>query len=417
MNGLQRIAILGAGVAGISAAHILQNKFEVWLFEKDTRLGGHTHTHQVTGVQGQTHFIDSGFIVFNERNYPNFVKFLQDLEVETQASNMSFSFDSPTRDFFYAGTNLNGLFAQRKNLFRKDFWRCFSEVPRFFSVGSKVLEEENGSISLGELLTSHNFKREFIDLYLLPMGAAIWSTPANEMLKFPALSFLKFWKNHGLLNLLNRPQWRTVTGGSHQYVHKFESRFKGKILKGASIQKIQRSAEKVSVFLESNSFVFDKIIFATHANQILPLLADPSEEETNALGVWRYKKNPTVLHSDRSVLPAKKRAWASWNYREFSKDRIAVSYHMNRLQSISSNIDYCVSLNWPEQIPSSKIIAQMNYEHPLYDRASVAAQNSIKKLNGQNRTYFCGSYLGSGFHEDAVRSSVETAKSLGVIWG
>ncbi len=412
----KRIAVIGGGIAGISASYILQNRYYVSLFERAPKLGGHTNTHRIVEPSGREVFVDSGFIVFNERNYPNFSRFLSELKVDSQESNMSFSYHAPNSDFYYAGIDLDGLFAQRKNLLRGSFWKMLRDIPKFYSEGENFLAKGNEE-SLEDFLKNRGFSTEFINNYLIPMGAAIWSTPHEEMMKFPAASFLNFWKNHGLLSLINRPQWKTIAGGSHRYVHQFEQQFRGAIYKNAQISDLDRSSKHIRFKMNGESFEFDALVVAVHADQVLGLLDDADSVEKKLFSIWSYSKNPTVLHFDSSVLPPKKSAWASWNYTELSPSKVSVSYYMNRLQRLQSSREYCVSLNWPDKLLNQKrILEKIEYEHPTYSTESVKTQNSIRELSGHKNTYYCGSYLGHGFHEDAFRSSVDMAKKLGVYW-
>jgi predicted NAD/FAD-binding protein len=384
-------------------------------------LGGHTHTIEVPQADQSPLGVDTGFIVFNDRNYPHFVKFLEELRVPSQPSNMSFSYHSPSKDFYYAGINFDSLFAQRRNFFRAEIWRMLCEIPRFYGIGSQLLSESSElSPTLGELLKKHRFNEEFKSLYLLPMSAAIWSTPVDEILEYPAISFLKFWKNHGLLSLIRRPQWRVVQGGSAQYIKRFREVFKGRILSSSRVTQVTRSSSRVRLQYDDQSLDFDQVVFAIHADQVLPILLDATEHEKKLFSCWRYQRNTTLLHTDERVLPPHRKAWASWNYREFESSRLAVTYYMNRLQNLQTKKTYCVSLNWPETGPEAidegKILKRILYEHPTYTSEALATQQAIADLSGSHRTHFCGSYLGHGFHEDAIRSSAFMARKLGVWW-
>lgn len=416
-SGRKRVAVIGAGVAGISASHYLQRKFDVELLEKSDRLGGHTNTRELKEDAGSV-FVDTGFIVFNERNYPEFCRFLRELKVDSQDSDMSFSFSSNEADFEYAGTNLNGIFANRTNIYSLRFWKFLGEIARFAVAGQKQLKTHDLRLSLEEFLKQNAFSDDFRRRYLLAMGAAIWSTPEHKMLEYPADPFLRFLDNHGLIKLIDRPKWKTVTNGSHQYIKAFLKGFSGKVHLKQRIANVERLNESVRIsFEDSEARDYDKVIFAVHADQVLSLLKDPSSAEKEAFGCWRYNLNPTILHSDKSLLPRRRRAWASWNYKETDRDTMLLSYHMNRLQSLRTKKNYIVSLNADNRIPEGQIHYRTVYEHPIYTAQSPRSQESIKSLNGLNSTYFCGSYLGNGFHEDAVRSSVELAKQLGVFHG
>lgn len=412
---MKRVAVIGAGVAGVMAAHLLQRRYDVTLIEKSEQIGGHTHTVEVQ-EDSRKIAVDTGFIVFNERNYPLFSKFLSELGVPSQKSNMSFSFFSEKKRLFYAGINFFSLFAQKINFIRPTFWAMLLEIPRFYVLGKRLLSSESAAPeSLADFLKRHRFSKHFIENYLIPMGAAIWSTPHAKMLEFPAKTFIRFFDNHGLLSLLNRPQWRTILGGSHQYLKAFQRSFRGRILRNFHVQKIHRTPNQIRVSSNSGDLSFDYVVFAVHADQVLPLI-EASPEEQNLFSLWNYNHNPTWLHSDDRLIPKKKSWRASWNYQESAGGGLMLTYYMNRLQNLNTPNAYCVSLHAEGQVNPVKVIRTIDYEHPEYTLATLHSQEAIKRLNGSNSTYYCGSYLGFGFHEDAVRSSVEVARQLGVEW-
>lgn len=410
-----KIAVIGSGIAGISASQLLQHKHEVTLFEKRDRLGGHTHTWVLEDGPDAGLGVDTGFIVCNNWTYPNFHKFLKALDVPIRDADMSFGFFSEDSNLQYAGTNLNGLFAQRKNLINPPFLRLVRDFVKFNSIGLKYIKSGNlpqGSVR--EMLDQYNFSDDFIYDYLVPMGGAIWSSSNEDILSFPASLFLRFFKNHGLLNTFSRPTWQTVQGGSHSYLKAFKEQFKGKY--HLSVQDIQVTRHEQGVTLNSSlgSEEFDAVVFAVHADQVLPMLTDATPEELSSFDSWDYLKNHVVLHTDTEVMPTNQRAWASWNFvreKGMSQDHPAsLTYDMNRLQGLKTDANYLVTLNRIKPIDPSKIIKEFTYYHPNFTLDSLASVEKIKSLNGTNKCYFAGSYHGFGFHEDACKSSVDMVK-------
>lgn len=409
-----RIGVIGAGVAGIVCAYQAAKHHHVILFEKNNYLGGHTNTFVIQeGVDSGT-AVDTGFIVLNDRTYPNFHKMLDEWGVKTRFSDMSFGYWDKTTDFRYAYTNFNGVFAQRKNLFDYKFWKLSYELIQFFKKGSLALHKEHFyNLTLGEFINIEGFSKELQEKYLLPMGSAIWSIPSSKLLEFPAAAFLHFFANHGLLNISDRPNWQTVEGGSFRYVEAFKKKYKGDFILNASIETIIRKDQLIEVRLKNGSlFHFDKVVIAAHADEALQLLEKPSEYEVKALSPWRYENNHVVLHTDRSIMPKHKRAWASWNFhRENNEDVCMITYHMNRLQGLKTHHDYFVTLNC-HAISEQKTIKTFEYTHPVYNKEALESQELLAQLNGKSNTYFCGSYFGYGFHEDAVKSAIEVSKQL-----
>jgi predicted NAD/FAD-binding protein len=406
----RKVAVIGGGVAGIVAAHLLQDSCEVTIFEKEDYLGGHTHTVSVPHGPDAGTPVDTGFIVFNEATYPLFIRFLEELEVPSRETQMSFGFHCERTGLFYAGTDLDGIFAQRSNAFSASYYRFLFEIVRFCRQGKADLQHAQELGTLDDYVARHRFSSFMVENYLLPMAAAIWSTPAGRVGQFPALSFLRFFNNHGLLSLLDRPKWRTVAGGSCSYVRAFLRRFRGTVRLEAPIAKVLRGAAGVSVEVAGEEpRIFDDVFIAAHADQALRLLGDPSPEEARLLGAWRYEENTTVLHTDVSVLPPTPKAWACWNFRREAREesRVYVTYAMNLLQGLSAQTQYLVTLNRPSPHEESQVLASLVYHHPVYTRESMDTQSSLASLNGHRSTYFCGSYFGFGFHEDAVRSSHE----------
>jgi predicted NAD/FAD-binding protein len=413
-----RIAVVGGGVAGIVAAWLLQKEHRVTLLEANDYLGGHTHTIVIEEGPDTGTPVDTGFIVLNDRTYPLFRSFLENMGVPTRFTNMSFSFHDKVKGLTYSGSGLNGLFSQRRNLMRPSFWRMLGGMVRFFRESEEALEKSAvPEVSLGEYLLG--YPRETIEDYILPMAAAIWSAAPGEVESFPAESFLRFFHNHGLLGIRDRPQWMTVAGGSHSYVKTFSNSFSGEIRLSQPVSGISRSGAGVNVRLDSGeSLPFDRVVVAVHADEALKVLEDPSSDEDRLLGAWRYQPNKTVLHTDTTVLPPLKRAWSCWNYcREGSGDEtlpVSVSYSMNLLQGLTTKRHYCVSLNRRTPVRADSIITSMLYRHPIYDFNSLRAQGELPSLNGRQNTWFCGSYFGYGFHEDAVRSAVQVGRDFGV---
>ena len=413
-----KIGIIGAGVAGLTAAYLLSEKYDITLIERNKRLGGHTNTISVK-ENGKKIGVDTGFIVLNDRNYTNFKKLLNKLEVKIRNTDMSFSYYDESDGFNYAGTGISGYFAQKKNLFSPKHYRFLLNVKKYSKkaandVSNNVLIDE----TLGEYLIRNNFPEDIINKFIIPMGAAVWSGSRNEIANFPVKMFLKFFNNHGILDLNNAPQWHTVHGGSYTYVRRILDLFNGEIIKENGVESIRRTEDKVEVTLENNEkLLFDKVVCATHADQTYHMIKDISVEEKQILEPWEYSKNKTILHTDISLMPPTKSAWACWNYvkNKDSKDgdEVSVTYYMNRLQGLKTEKDYLVTLNPTKIIPENKIIYETEYTHPKYTNSSLSTQKNIEKINGLNHLYFCGSYCRYGFHEDAVLSAVKVANKLG----
>lgn len=415
----QNIAVIGAGVAGLTAAWLLQRNHRVTVFEKASRLGGHTNTIEITDGPDAGAQVDTGFIVCNDKNYPLLHKLLDQLGVAWRWSDMSFGYYSQESGLQYAGTSANGLFAQRGNLFSPSFWSLLREIMRFCTVARADLAAGRlGQETLRDFLQRHRISEAAIRDYIIPMGAAIWSATQNNMMGFPAASLLNFWENHGLLSTKDRPRWQTIVGGSHAYVKVMRARSKANFVLDAKIAHISRQADHVLIRFGDATFQrFDHVIVATHADEAFKLLSDPTDDERRLLSPWRYQLNRTLLHTDVRAMPPLRRAWASWNYvrpQRANDDReVPVTYDMNRLQGLTTRENYFVTLNPPDDIDPKRIIRSIDYMHPVYDERAVATQAELPKLVGPNRTSFCGSYFGHGFHEDAVRSGVAVAKQFG----
>lgn len=410
------IALIGSGIAGLTAAHLLSRRHSVTLFEADTRLGGHTHTVDVT-VDGRRYAIDTGFIVYNDWTYPNFIRLLDQLGVASRPTEMSFSVRDPRSDLEYNGHNLNSLFAQRRNLVSPGFWGMLRDILRFNKQALQDLEQQRipADMTLGDYLRRNGYGARFIDHYIVPMGSAIWSMSLAAMLDFPLQFFVRFCKNHGLLSVNDRPQWRVIEGGSRSYIEPLSAGFAEGIRQNCPVQRVERDADGVTVHSAAGRERFDKVVFACHSDQALALLADPSEAEREILGALRYADNDVVLHTDTRLLPARRLAWASWNYRLGgpADQPAAVTYNMNILQGIDSDTTFCVSLNQTAAIDPAHILARFTYAHPQYSLAGLAAQERWRELLGERHSYYCGAYWANGFHEDGVVSALRVAAAFG----
>lgn len=409
-----RVAIIGSGVSGLVCASRLHGRHDVQVFEKDEWIGGHTHTVDVE-IEGRRHAVDTGFIVFNDRNYPHFSALLEKLAVASQPTRMTFGFSSEQTGLEYSGSSVSGLFAQRRNLFRPAHWKMLAEALRFFRLARALLSAADGSISLGEFLDRHRFTHDFQTEHLLPMGAAIWSSPPSRIRDFPALSFARFFENHGLLSLRDRPQWRVVKGGSARYVEALCAPFQDRIRLNTRVRSLRRIARKVEVALpEDRCETFDAVVLACHSDQALALLSDPTAAEKDTLGAVSYQKNHVSLHTDASLLPDNPRARAAWNYRvhRSGRDQATLTYFMNPLQGLDCTTPLLVTLNSPDSIRDSKVRAEFEYSHPLYDAGALDAQRRGAELALDLNTAYCGAYWGNGFHEDGVRSGMLAAENV-----
>ncbi|MEO6677058.1 MAG: FAD-dependent oxidoreductase [Pseudomonas sp.] len=413
-----KIAIIGSGISGLTSAYLLNRRHEITLFEAGDWVGGHTHTLDVT-VDGQHYAVDTGFIVFNDWTYPNFIRLLGQLGVGFKPTEMSFSVTDPDSGLEYNGNNLNSLFAQRRNLLSPGFWGMLRDIQRFNKHALRDLEEQRigADTTLDDYLKAGGYGERFILHYIVPMGAAIWSMSMAEMLGFPMRFFVRFFKNHGLLSISNRPQWCVIEGGSSAYVAPLTASFKDRIRLNCPVTRVERDADGVVIHSTAGSERFDKVVFACHSDQALKLLAKPSDAEQSILGALPYADNEVVLHTDTRLLPERKLAWASWNFRlgGTGHNRAAVTYDMNILQGIQSDTTFCVSLNQSAGISPFKVLAKYTYAHPQYSLKAVAAQERWEELDGAQHTYYCGAYWASGFHEDGVVSALRVARSLGEV--
>jgi predicted NAD/FAD-binding protein len=419
-----KIAIIGSGISGMTAGHLLAPSHEVHLFESQERLGGHTHTHEVEVSSGK-YLIDTGFIVHNDKNYPHFVKLMNKLKVATQASHMSFSVKVEETGLEYNGTTLNSLFCQRKNLINVGFYRMIFDIMRFNKQATQYyLENENldDPKTLEQYLIENKYSEEFTETYIMPMGAAIWSASREEMKKFPLGFFVRFFHHHGMLSIDDRPQWRTLVGGSKSYIAPLTENFKQNIHLSCPVTAVTRKESGVEIeFIKEgikSTKTFDQVIFATHADTTMKILQNPTAEEKGVLSGFSYRPNDVTLHTDTSILPRTALGHAAWNYflPKHVRESVAVTYHMNILQSIKSPETFLVSLNLDDMIDPKKVIKKIPYSHPVYTLEAVKSQTLWGSISGKDRLHYCGAYWGNGFHEDGVKSGVKVAQSLGVNW-
>ena len=416
---MSRIAIVGSGIAGMSAAYFLSRRHAVTLYESAPRLGGHTHTVTVAAPEGALP-VDTGFIVHNRRNYPNLTRLFAELGVATQESDMSFSVTSAPAGPEWSSRAPLALALRSANPF-DGAWRGFlGEVGRFNRAAPRLLEESRADeMTLSEFVRREQFSTRFLEQYLLPLASAVWSTTLAEVEHFPATTLVRFFQNHGFLGFFTQAQWRSVKGGSSAYIAPLTAPYRDRIVLSAGVERVTRDSGGVAVAAAGRAPErFDEVVFACHGDQVLPLLADATDDERAVLSAFRTTENPTALHTDTSLLPRRRRAWASWNSRRVAGDRrrVCVTYHMNRLQGLVTREDYCVSLNAEELLDPSRVLARMTYHHPRYTREAIAAQRRWDRISGVHRAHFCGAYWGYGFHEDGLNSALRVAARLGVAW-
>lgn len=412
-----RVAIIGTGVSGNVVARLLHRDHDLHVFEAGDQVGGHARTVRVEALGG-TYHVDVGFMVFNDRTYPNFLRMLGDLGVESRPSDMSFSVRCERSGWEYQGSSLDGLFAQRGNLVRPAFWGMLRDIFRFNRQSPRVLETQD-SCSIGEYLAANGYGAAFVERYLVPMASAIWSARRDRMLEFPAHFLIGFFLNHGLLQLRDRPQWRTVVGGAQRYVEALTAPFRERIRLNCPVRRVARHAEHVVVEAAGKMpEVFDRVVFATHADQTLDMLADADELERRTLGAVAYQPNRAVLHTDTSLLPQRRRAWASWNYYVPAEPDCPpiVTYDLSRLQGHQTTSPLCLTLNDGGRVDRALVLEEFAFEHPAYGPDSLAAQRRHKELNGHRKSYYCGAYWGFGFHEDGLRSGLAVAECFGKRW-
>jgi len=407
-----KIAIIGTGISGNVAAYHLNKDHDITVFEANDYLGGHTHTHNIE-LEGKSYSVDTGFIVFNYKTYPNFTGLLKELGVKEQLSAMSFGVKCEKTGLEYMGSTINSLFAQRRNIFRPSFWRMILDILRFNRQATDLLEDESDDISLGEYLKREKFSQTFIDYYLVPMAAAVWSADLNLMYQFPARYLIQFFHNHGLLSVTNRPDWYVIKGGSKTYVTALTASFKDKIKLSTPVTGVKRGKEAVIVTSAQGEESYDAVFFACHSDQALRLLEQPTVSEQQVLGAIKYQENEVLLHTDASILPKRKTAWAAWNYHLLKDDQgqVPVTYNMNILQGLDADQTFCVTLNNSNAIDQTKVLKRLQYHHPIYTQESVAAQARQSEIN-TDRLYFCGAYWRYGFHEDGVVSALNAIEKF-----
>ncbi len=415
-----KIAIIGSGISGLTCGYHLHQHHDITLFEANDYIGGHTATVDVE-VNGEEHAVDTGFIVYNDRTYPHFIQMMNEIGVKGVPTQMSFSVSNQSNGLEYNGHTFSTLFAQKRNWLRPKFYYFIYEILKFNKLVKEAASTSQSNLSdsqtLGQFLTANGFSDYFCDNYILPMGAAIWSSTLADMRAFPLGFFARFFLNHGLLDVVNRPQWYVIKGGSKQYIPALTQGFANKIKLSSPVTKVWRDADEV--FVESKGHVecFDQVIFACHSDQALAMLDDPSIDEQQVLTALAYQNNEVVLHTDTSLLPMRPAAWASWNYRIAGKDNEhdappMLTYNMNILQHIKSSTTFCVSLNSSDYIDPSKILRRFNYSHPVFNNESFAAQLQRSRVNGIANTWFCGAYWYNGFHEDGVRSALDVVDAM-----
>lgn len=408
-----KIAIIGTGISGLTAAYRLQQQgHAIDVYEANDYVGGHTHTLDIP-LSGHDYAVDTGFIVFNDRTYPHFAALLAELEVATRPTTMSFSVRCDRTGLEYNGNNLNTLFAQRRNLLRPAFYRMLLDILHFNRDAAQALESLEMA-TLGDYLRQQGYHQRFIDHYIVPLGAAIWSAEPQRLLQMPARFFIRFFRHHGLLDLVDRPQWRVIQGGSREYVRRLSASFRERIRLNCPVRWIRRRPTHVELAPATGAVThYDHVVVATHSDQALALLADPSAAEHTLLSAIPYQENSVVLHTDTRLLPRRRRAWAAWNYHipAQQQQRVAVTYNMNLLQDLDAPETFCVTLN-TAAIDPARVQARLTYHHPLFTTAAVAAQSRRHEINGVNRTWYCGAYWRNGFHEDGVVSALAVTAAL-----
>lgn len=415
----QRIAIIGSGIAGLTSAYLLSREHHVVLFEANDYLGGHTHTRHVK-ARDRSYPVNTGFIVFNDWTYPNFIKLMGQLGVKSEASDMSFSVRCENTDLEYNGTSLNTLFAQRRNIFKPSFWRMIKDILRFNKETVAALQAgtlDDGQ-SLASYLSEHGYSEGFKMRYIIPMGAAIWSAPIEIMMSFPIKFFLQFFNNHGMLSVDDRPQWRVLSGGSESYIKPITAGYADNVRLNTPVLSVTRDGEQVNVTTEAHGLeTFDHVVFACHSDQALQILQDATPTESEILGAIPYQMNDVVLHTDTKIMPKRPLAWASWNYHipQRAKEMAMVTYNMNMLQNFDDAEEtYLVTLNRNHEIDPDKIIESFRYAHPVFTMDGVTAQARHQEISGAQRTHYCGAYWFNGFHEDGVNSGLRVAKQFGI---
>tara|TARA_B100001996_G_scaffold250452_1_gene194202 strand:- start:1106 stop:2347 length:1242 start_codon:yes stop_codon:yes gene_type:complete len=412
-----KVAVIGSGISGLSAAHFLSKKYQVDLFEKQDHFGGHSYTVEVpSNNKNENISVDLGFIVFNKINYPNLVKLFYELQVKYEKSNMSFSVSVRGSNIEYSGSGLKGLFGNKYNILNLNFIKMIKEIFSFYKMANKLKSEDFEKYTLGEFLKAKKMSNYFIKYHIIPMVSAIWSTPNDLVYEMPMPLFINFFQNHGLFKIKNRPQWYTVSGRSKTYVNKILKTINGEYFKNYEITKVLRNRNNIRLYYGSSNeyFDYDKVIFATHADNILNLIDNPTDNEKKILKNFKYKKNITYLHTDDRLMPLRKNVWSSWNSilnKENLKEN-CVTYWLNKLQNLNTEKNYFLTINPIIPVDESKILKKVEFTHPIYDIHTVNAQKHLSELQGVNNTWFCGSYFGYGFHEDGLKSAIDVSKKL-----
>lgn len=410
-----RIAVIGSGISGLIAARLLSTDHDVTVYEAGNYIGGHTHTVDVV-YQEHTYAVDTGFIVFNDRTYPNFVSVMQRLGVGRKPSNMSFGVKCEQTGLEYSPSTFDTLFAQRKNLLNPSFYRMLADIFRFRRSAGAVLAAGDDDLTLGNYVARNAYSQAFIRHFIIPMGAAIWSADLSGFADFPARLFFEFFTHHGFLDIQDQPQWYVIEGGSRSYIPSLTAPFRNRIHLNTPVRSVTRHPDHVDLgFAGGATEAYDQVVVATHSDQALALLSDPSGDERDILGNIPYRKNHVLLHTDTAVLPDNRKAWASWNYRIPRQDSgtSTVTYNMNMLQGIRAPVTFCVSLNQKDAVRPDKVLQTFTYHHPVYTPQSLRARKLRDRINGANRTWFCGAYWGYGFHEDGVNSALEVCRHFG----
>lgn len=408
-----KIAIVGSGISGIYAAHHLDKKHDVTLYEANPYLGGHTDTQHLV-LEGRRYSVDTGFIVFNEHNYRYFCRFLEELGVASKPSDMTFSVSDSKTGLEYNATTLDKLYCQRANLISPRFQRMVLDIIRFYREAPKLLQSEDDDLTLGDYLKRNRYSQAFIDDHILPMACALWSGPPDILIKFPARYLVAFMNNHQMLKTSGRPLWRTIQGGSDTYIQAFRENFQGTVRLNSPVWSVSRNKSGVMVTSSNDYRQYDRLVLACHSNQALAMLSDPSPEENEILSKMAFQENDTVLHTDSSLMPRHPKAWASWNALkpDQNRNRCTVTYYMNLLQDLDAPEPLLVTLNCTDLIDPGKILVRRTYHHPIYTPESLAAQKRRDEINGKNRTYFAGAYWGWGFHEDGAKSAQDVVDML-----
>ena len=407
-----KIAVIGSGISGLSAAYYLSKKHKVDLFEKDNHFGGHSYTLDLN-LKNKKISVDIGFIVFNYKTYPNLINFFKDNSIEIEKSNMSFSVSVKDTNFEYCGKGISGMFSNKSNIFNLKFLNMFFDLIKFYKKNNNLTIYDN-NLTLGDYLTKEKLSKEFTDYHIIPMVAAIWSMPPYEASQMPLSFFLKFFQNHGLFKLKNRPQWYTVKNRSRTYVNKILNKISGEHYKNYKINLIKRHKENIEIFYgEKNEFfIYDKVVIATHADEALSILENPTDEEKNLLSNFKYKNNLAVIHTDKNQMPRNKKAWSAWNAKlsKNVRENSSITYWLNLLQNLKIDEDIFLSLNPFDNIEEEKILNKVTFTHPYYDKLALENQTRLKKIQNVNNTLFCGSYFGYGFHEDGITSAIDMLK-------